>query len=84
MVINFKWKQYTEGYFMYQFYKTILFLISFITDIIVIGPEGLESDTLEYFIICLASRAVCGLVILDHAVYETRQVFKIYKEVGSF
>lgn len=39
MVINFKWKQYTEGFFMWQFSKLIVFIISFIADIILISPD---------------------------------------------
>jgi hypothetical protein len=69
---------------MYQFFKTIIFLLSFIVDIIVISPDGLDSETLEYFIVCIASRAICFLVMFDHAIYETRQLFTIFKSGKSF
>lgn len=83
MVINFKWTRYTEGYFLAQFYKTILFLLSFVLDIIIQTPEEVIVDGLTYFIITVVSRAICALVMLDHAFYETRQVFKIYSKVHS-
>jgi hypothetical protein len=80
MVINFKWKQYTEGFFLYQFFKMLLFLASFIADIVMLSPDvtdQLDPDSLQYTIANIVTRAVCGLIMLDHIIYELKQMLAL-------
>ena len=75
MIINFKWKKYTEVFFVRQFVKTFLFIIAFIIEIILTSPYGLtdeESD--NSFIAHIITRLFCALIMLDHFRYEVRQL----------
>lgn len=44
-VINFKWYAYTKDFFLIDFIKTLIFLVSFIVDIINISPEGYDEES---------------------------------------
>jgi hypothetical protein len=44
MVINYKWQTYTEGFFIKQFIKTLLFLITFIVEIVLTSEYGFPDD----------------------------------------
>lgn len=70
MVINFKWQQYTERFFMRQFIKSILFIASFITDITLMNPNGIEEGTENALLAHIITRTFCGILMIDHFLYE--------------
>lgn len=76
MVVNFKWLKYTEEFFMWQFAKTIIFIISFLADVIVMSPDGgiEDAESGHYIASVVISRLVCCLIMVDHLIYEVKQL----------
>lgn len=80
-VIDFKWNAYTREFFVIDFIKTIIFVMSFIIDIITLSPEGWKEDSNDYFIACVVTRSICGVYMIDFFINEMRQLKeeRIYK-----
>lgn len=74
MVINFKWQHYTKGYFMWQLAKNLIFLASFILDLIFMNPKGLDEGSHESMVGSIVTRSICGVIMLDHLHYEVKQL----------
>lgn len=75
MVIDFKWEAYTKVFFVKDLIKTIIFITSFIIDIITLSPDGWEEDSNDYFIACVVTRSICGVYMLDFFFNECRQIY---------
>jgi hypothetical protein len=75
MVINFKWQKYTLGFYIKQFAKAFLFILTFIIEIILTSPYGFKDDSDENdsaFSAHVITRSFCAIVMLDHIRYEIR------------
>lgn len=77
-VINFKWDTYTRDFFIFQFYKSLVFFGAFVADIITTSPDGYDYDPAHigslYLVSNIITRGICTLYILDHIRYEYRQL----------
>jgi hypothetical protein len=86
MVVDFKWQKYTEEFFMFQFAKTIIFMASFLADIIIMSPEdGIEDpESGHYIASAIISRIVCSIIMIDHLLYEIKQLRSTHEYLEHF
>lgn len=61
---------------MIDLIKTVVFVLSFIIDIITLSPEGWEEDSYDYFIACVVTRSICGAYMVDFFINEMRQLYQ--------
>lgn len=69
-VIDFKWESYTKAFFLIQFIKTIVFIASFILDLLIMSPDGFIEGTHQYFVGSVVTRAICTICLIDFTYYE--------------
>jgi Ion transport protein len=76
-IITFKWETYTRAYFMWQFYKCLLFILSLILDIALLNQAHytMEGEPSSYLGVTIATRSACSLYILDHMLSECKQLY---------
>lgn len=80
-IIAFKWHTYTKRFFIYQLILLGIFVVSFLIDIILMGPPdgGLDSSGTQYLIGAIVTRSICFLLILWFSYYEVRQMRRLLK-----
>jgi hypothetical protein len=68
LIIDFKWETYTKSYYLLQFLKQIVFIVCFLTDITILGPDGYIKGSDEYIKGNIATRTICLACVSDFLV----------------
>lgn len=75
LIIDFKWETYTKAYFMIEFIKAIIFVVTFLIDLILVSPEGFQiKNSYEYWTACIVTRSICIVYMIDFAFHEFIQL----------
>ena len=73
-IINFKWETYTKSFFIKQLFLLIGFLVSFLIDIVFMGPydDGIDLEVHSYMISSIITRSTCCFCVLWFSYLEIK------------
>ena len=69
-LLQFKWQQYGRSFFVPQLILMLIFIASYVTDVVYLNHRGLAEPNQPVFI---TTRAICGFTILLLTIYEILQ-----------